>query len=228
MRPVLFVASVLFVLPAFAETEADFITNPRQLTFEGRRAGEGYFNADGTKMIFQSEREEGNPFYQIYLMDLETGDQERISPGMGKTTCAWIHPDGKRVLFASTHTDVNSKKLQEAEYEERKNAKVRKYSWDYDEHYEIWEYTLADKKLKNLTNTRGYDAEGGWSPDGKKMVFASNLQAYVTKLSKEDEERLKIYKQYFMEIYTADADGSNVKRLTHVPGYDGGPWRFGR
>jgi len=224
MRPVLFVASVLFVLPAFAQTEADFITNPRQLTFEGRRAGEGYFNADGTKMIFQSEREEGNPFYQIYLMDLETGDQERISPGMGKTTCAWIHPDGKRVLFASTHTDANSKKLQEAEYDERKTSKVRKYSWDYDEHYEIWEYTLADKKLKNLTNTRGYDAEGGWSPDGKKMVFASNRQAYVTKLSKEDEERLKIDKQYFMEIYTADADGSNVKRLTEVPGYDGGPF----
>ena len=148
---------------AFAQTEADFITNPRQLTFEGRRAGEGYFNADGTKMIFQSEREEGNPFYQIYLMDLETGDQERISPGMGKTTCAWIHPDGKRVLFASTHTDANSKKLQEAEYEERKNAKVRKYSWDYDEHYDIWEYSLTDKTLKNLTNTRGYDAEGGWS-----------------------------------------------------------------
>jgi Tol biopolymer transport system component len=81
---------------------------------------------DGTKMIFQSEREEGNPFYQIYLMDLETGDQERISPGMGKTTCAWIHPDGKRVLFASTHTDPESKKLQAAEYDERKNAKVRK------------------------------------------------------------------------------------------------------
>ncbi len=81
--------------------EAAFLGNPRQLTFEGKRAGEGYFSADGTKMIFQSEREEGNPFYQIYLLDLETGDTERISPGTGKTTCAWIHPDGKRVLFAS-------------------------------------------------------------------------------------------------------------------------------
>lgn len=219
----------LFILPllataAFAQTEADFITNPRQLTFEGKRAGEGYFNADGTKMIFQSEREEGNPFYQIYLMDLETGDQERISPGMGKTTCAWIHPDGKRVLFASTHSDPASQKLQQAEYDERKNARVRKYSWDYDEHYDIWEYSLADKKLKNLTDTRGYDAEGDWSPDGRKIVFASNRSAYEGKLGKEDEERLKIDKQYFMEIYTADADGSNVKRLTEAPGYDGGPF----
>ncbi|HRH96936.1 MAG TPA: peptidase M28, partial [Prosthecobacter sp.] len=217
----------LFVLSAtavFAQTEADFVTNARQLTFEGKRSGEGYFNADGTKMIFQSEREEWNPFYQIYLMDLETGDQERISPGMGKTTCAWIHPDGKRVLFASTHTDPDSKKLQQAEYEERKNTKVRRYSWDYDEHYDIWEYTLAEKSLKNLTNTRGYDAEGDYSPDGNKIVFASNRQAYETKLSKEDEVRLKIDKQYFMEIYTADTDGSNVKRLTDAPGYDGGPF----
>ena len=211
-------------LTASAQTEADFLANTRQLTFGGKRSGEGYFNADGTKLIFQSEREEGNPFYQIYLMDLETGDQERISPGMGKTTCAWIHPDGKHVLFASTHADPQSKALQEAEYKERASSKVRRYSWDYDEHFDIWEYSLVDKSLKNLTQTRGYDAEGDYSPDGKKIVFASNRSAYDHELSKEDQERLKVDKQYFMDIYTMDADGSNVKRLTDVPGYDGGPF----
>ena len=46
-------------------TKARFITNTRQLIFEGKRSGEGYFSADGKKMIFQSEREEGNPFYQM-------------------------------------------------------------------------------------------------------------------------------------------------------------------
>ncbi|MBX7208800.1 MAG: M28 family peptidase [Verrucomicrobiaceae bacterium] len=225
MRPLHLLPALLFlVTTAFGQKEADFLSNIRQLTFEGKRSGEGYFNADGTKMIFQSEREEGNPFYQIYLMDLETGDQERVSPGLGKTTCAWIHPDGKRVLFASTHTDPKSKDLQAQEYKERAESKVRRYSWDYDEHYDIWEYSLADKSMKNLTHTRGYDAEGGWSPDGKQIVFASNRAAYEGKLSKEDEERLKIDKQYFMDIYVMDADGSNVKRLTDVPGYDGGPF----
>lgn len=209
---------------ALAEGETDYLSSIRQLTFEGRRAGEGYFSADGTKMVFQSEREPGNPFYQIYLMDLETGDQERISPGMGKTTCAWIHPDGKRILFASTHTDPQSKDLQAAEYKDRETSRVRKYSWDYDEHYDIWEYTLADKSLKNLTHTTGYDAEGGYSPDGQHIVFASNRAAYEKELSKEDTERLKIDKQYFMDIYISDADGGNVKRLTDVPGYDGGPF----
>ena len=76
--------------------EAELLTKTHQVTFEGLRAGEGYFSADGRLLVFQSEREPGNPFYQIYLMDLETGDTQRISPGYGKTTCAWIHPDGKR------------------------------------------------------------------------------------------------------------------------------------
>ncbi|TDU80994.1 Tol biopolymer transport system component [Prosthecobacter fusiformis] len=218
----LLVLLCLTLSTAFAQTEADYLTSIRQLTFDGRRAGEGYFSADGSKMVFQSEREEGNPFYQIYLMDLETGDQERISPGMGKTTCAWIHPDGKRILFASTHTDPKSKELQDAEIKDRATSRVRKYSWDYDEHYDLWEYTLADKSLKNLTNTLGYDAEGAYSPDGRQMIFASNRAAYEKELSKEDTARLKVDKQYFMDIYIADADGQNVKQLTDAPGYDGG------
>lgn len=220
-------ASAFFLVPLGAETpasEASYLANIRQLTFEGKRSGEGYFSADGKKMIFQSEREPGNPFYQIYLMDLETGDQERISPGTGKTTCAWIQPDGQSVIFASTHLDAESKARQDAEIAERASNRVRKYSWDYDEHYDIFRQSLKDKTLIQLTKSLGYDAEASISPDGRKIVFASNRAAYDHELSKEDAERLKIDKQYFMDIYTMDADGGNVKRLTDVPGYDGGPF----
>lgn len=37
--------------------EAQLLGNVRQLTFEGRRAGEGYFSRDGSLMVFQSERD---------------------------------------------------------------------------------------------------------------------------------------------------------------------------
>ena len=40
-----------------------FVTGTRQLTFSGKRAGEGYFSADGKRMIFQSERDPANPFF---------------------------------------------------------------------------------------------------------------------------------------------------------------------
>ncbi|HYC21911.1 MAG TPA: hypothetical protein VEI94_04375, partial [Candidatus Bathyarchaeia archaeon] len=78
--------------------EARFLSRTRQLMFAGARSGEGYFSADGRLLSFQSEREPGNPFYQIYVMSLETGDVRRVSPGFGKATCSWLHPDGRRVL----------------------------------------------------------------------------------------------------------------------------------
>src|SRR5262245_35481864 len=81
-----------WVVAADAPGEAQFLANTRQLTFEGRRSGEGYFSPDGKALIFQSERERDNPFYQIYILDLESGDTRRVSPGTGKTTCAFFRP----------------------------------------------------------------------------------------------------------------------------------------
>src|SRR6266508_2740010 len=91
----IFVAVVLFVTAKAADEAAPeerFITNTRQLIFEGRRSGEGYFSPAGSKLIFQSEREEGNPFYQMYVLDLNTGETTRVSPGTGKTTCGFFQP----------------------------------------------------------------------------------------------------------------------------------------
>jgi len=218
------VVGFLFPVNADEKNEGLLLDGARQLTFEGRRAGEGYFSADGTKMVFQSEREEGNPFYQIYLMDLELGDVERISPGMGKTTCAWIHPDAKRVIFASTHSDPDSEKYQKEEYEERESGKARKYSWDYDAEFEVYEYDTESGEYRNLTNTKGYDAEGAYSPDGNQIVFASNRQAYDGTMSEADQKAFKLDKKFPMEIYVANADGTDAKRLTYTDGYDGGPF----
>src|SRR5687768_12657869 len=90
--------------------ERDFLTRIRRLTVEGRRAGEGYWSPDGKRLVFQSEREPGNPFYQIYIMDLGTGATTRISPGIGKTTCAFFRPAGSgeavEIQFASDRKSV--------------------------------------------------------------------------------------------------------------------------
>lgn len=207
-----------------AQEEERFLSNVRQLTFAGRRAGEGYFSADGDRLVFQSERELGNPFFQIYLMDLDSGEVRRISTGTGKTTCAWIHPRGDRVLFASTHEDPATQAKQEAELKARAAGQQRRYSWDFDEHYELYVRHLADGSLVRLTNARGYDAEGSWSPDGRSVVFSSNRHAYATTLSAQDQERLERDPSYFLDLYLMSADGSELRRLTDTPGYDGGPF----
>ena len=126
-------------------------------------------------MIFQSERYDGNPFFQIYELDLGTGRSELVSPGLGKTTCAWLHPNQPKVLFASTQDDPDATQEQQEELDLRASGKERRYSWDYDPFYDLYEYNKKDDTYHNLTKTEGYDAEGSYSPDGKLIAFASCL-----------------------------------------------------
>ncbi|WP_146522010.1 M28 family peptidase [Stieleria varia] len=205
------------------EREAELISEVRQITFDGKRAGEGYFSADARQMVFQSERDADNPFYQIYLMDLETADVQRVSPGMGKTTCAWIHPDGEQVLFASTHHDPESVAKQNELLELRREGKQPRYAWDYDPEFELYERS-ADGELKRLTDAKGYDAEGSYSPDGKQIVFASNRAAYSQPMSPREQQLFEIDKAYMIDLYIMNADGTHIRQLTDEAGYDGGPF----
>jgi Tol biopolymer transport system component len=204
--------------------EADFLSRVRRLTYEGLRAGEGYFSPDGSRMVFQSEREPGNPFYQIYELDLETGDTRRISPGHGKTTCAFIQPATGDVLFASTHHDPRSLELQQQEIDFRASGQERRYSWDYDPEMDIWVADGETLELKRLTDARGYDAEASYSPDGEWIAFSSMRDGYGRELSAEEQRLLETDTAYFGEIWIMRADGSDERRLTSVPGYDGGPF----
>jgi Tol biopolymer transport system component len=194
------------------KAEAVHLKNIRQVTKDFVRAGEGYFSPDGKTIIFQAEEKEtGNPFYQIFTMDLETGRTRRVSPGVGKTTCSYFSPDGKKIIFASSHLDPDAKKHYAQEYKEREDERKagtrRRYKWDFDPYMAIFEAD-PDGNLKQLTFAKGYNAEGSYSPDGKQIVFCSN---------RDGEENL--------ELYIMDRDGKNVRKLTNAPKcYNGGPF----
>jgi Tol biopolymer transport system component len=204
--------------------ERDFLSRVRRLTVEGRRAGEGYWSRDGKRLVFQSEREPGNPFYQIYTLDLTSGDVKRISPGVGKTTCAFFRPGTDEILFSSTHLDSKSKQHQDEELAFRASGKERRYAWDYDEHMDVFAYSEKTGATKRLTTARGYDAEASYSPDGQWIAFSSMRDAYERTLSAAEQKKLGEDPSYFGEIYRMRADGSEQTRLTKVPGYDGGPF----
>ncbi len=206
------------------QQEARLLSHIRQLTFAGRRAGEGYFSQDGSMLVFQSERTPENPFFQIYLMNLQTGGTRRVSPGYGKTTCGWIHPNREKVLFASTHNDPNARLKQKKELDLRTSGKARRYSWDFDEYFDIFETDLYGDQLKNLTHTLGYDAEASWSPDGRLIIFASNRHAYAEKLPAQDQATFEHDKSVMVDLYLMNANGTQVRRLTQTKGYDGGPF----
>jgi Tol biopolymer transport system component len=193
--------------------ESAHLTNIKQVTTDFVRAGEGYFSPDGGTIIFQAEEKDtGNPFYQIFTMDLATGKTRRVSPGVGKTTCSYFRPDGKKIIFASSHLDPDAKGKYAEEYKRRKEeaetGKRRRYQWDFDPHMDIFEANPDGTELKRLTGGKGYNAEGSYSPDGKQIVFCSN---------RDGEEDL--------QLYIMDSDGKNVRKLTDAPKcYNGGPF----
>src|SRR5262245_42945116 len=170
--------------------EAAYLKNTRQVTRDFVRAGEGYFSPDASKIIFQAEEKGENPFYQMFVMDLESGAVRRVSSGVGTTTCGYFPPNGKKIIFDSSHLDPDAKKCYAAEdilrEEEKLTQKRRRYDGHFDAHMDIDEANLDAADLKRLTDTNGYDADGSYAADGKRIAFCSkrsaekNLERYIS------------------------------------------------
>jgi Tol biopolymer transport system component len=190
--------------PRLTESESQHLANLKQVTSGLPRAGEGYYSPDGTWIIYQAYPI-GYPFYQIYVQKLGDGEPRLVSIGRGRTTCAYFSPDGKSLLFASSHTDPQIDVTELKAREEAAKGGRRRYQWDFDPHMDLYTVNFDGTGLKRLTDASGYDAEGSYSPDGKQIVFTS---------SRDGDP----------DIYVMDADGSNVRQITNQPGYDGGPF----
>lgn len=201
-------------------SEADTLSDIVQLTRGFDRAGEAYFSPDLKWIIFEAVPH-GQEHYQMYLAHLQykdgwiSGADEpiRISPEPSRNTCGFFSPDGKSFIFASTagKEDVN-------EPSEGYQRGGHNYRWAFPHGMEIfrvdnWLEKIAKVKpgesinlaTNPITNNNVYDAEGGYSPDGKWIVFTS--------LRTTDGD-----------VYVMHPDGSHVVQLTNAPGYDGGPF----
>ncbi len=205
--------------PASSESiETQFLSNIRQVTStDFVKAGEGYFSPDGKQIIYQAVAK-SYPFYQIYTQPLAGGKPKLLSTGRGRTTCSYFSPDGKGILFASSHRDPNLDATEAAERkiqaEDKRTGRRRRYTWDFDLHMDIFTADLDGGNPRRLTTATGYDAEGAYSRDGKLIAFASCRGA--------SPEEMSLSKS--VDIYVMNSDGTNVRRLTNAPGYDGGPF----
>jgi TolB protein len=118
-----------------------------------------------------------------------------ISNGRGRTTCSYFLPDGKQILYASTHERDSVCPV---------TPQVPgKYVWAVFRDFDIYVADLSGTIRKKLTNSPGYDAEATVSPKGDKIVFTSDRSGDL-------------------ELWTMDLDGNNQKQITSGLGYDGG------
>ena len=169
------------------------LTNIRQLTFGGQNA-EAYFSYDGQELIFQSTRD-GHGCDAIFRMRADGSEVRQLSSGRGVTTCAFIAPDNRSIIYASTHLK-NDACPPKPDYSQG-------YVWPLHADYEIFTAAPGGENPVALTNSEGYDAEAVYSPQGDRILFTS--------LRSGD-----------LELYLMNPDGSGVERLTHELGYDGG------
>lgn len=167
----------------------------RQLTSGGQNA-EAYFSYDSSRLIFMSTRE---PYGcdQIFIMKIDGSDVHLVSTGKGRTTCGYFYPGGKHVLYSSTHLASDTCPPR-PDYSHG-------YVWAVYSAYQMYFASDDGKIEKPLSVGPGYNAEATLSADGKKIVFTSSRDGDL-------------------DIYTMNADGSNVRRLTSTLGYDGGPF----
>jgi TolB protein len=179
--------------------------NVRQLTFGGDNA-EAYLSFDGKYLVFQkTNTKEGIACDQIWMGKLPAAADEKFEPklvstGTGRTTCAYFLPDGKNLLYASTHL-ANK----ECPPVPDRSKYGNKYIWAVYEGFDIFKADTSGKIVQQLTSTKGYDAEATISPKGDKILFTSMRDGDL-------------------DLYTMDLNGKHVKRITSTLGYDGGAW----
>ncbi len=167
--------------------------NMRQLSFGGENA-EAYFSFDGQQLIFQSTRGD-RQCDAIFRMARDGSQVRQVSSGQGVTTCSFIAPDNKAIIYASTHLGGAACPP--------KPDHSQGYVWPLYKDYDIFKADPDGSHPVRLTDTPGYDAEGVYSPQGDRIVFTS-------------------VRTGDLELFLMDPDGGHVEQLTAMPGYDGG------
>lgn len=188
--------------------EAEHLKNVTQQTFQSmgfEKAGEAYFSPDDKSIIFQAVPI-GREHYQIYTMQLDKLVPRLISTGKGACTCPYYRPDGKKVIYASSHEDPA---LDAADFKPEVPGYKRtngQYVWDFTPYMNIYEADPDGSHLKALTHGPHYTAECAYSDDGQRIVFACNESGS-------------------MNLYTMNADGSDRVQITSTTEcYNGGPF----
>ena len=113
----------------------------------------------------------------------------------GENAEAYWSADGKQLIFQSKHGDMGCDQI---------------FTMDVDGH-----------NVRRVSNGDGRCTCSYFFPDGKRVLYASTQAAAKECPPPPDYSKGYIWKLYSgYEIYTANPDGSDVKRITNHPGYD--------
>lgn len=146
---------------------------PQNLTNDAAYDSDPAWSPDGSQIVFTSDRDFGG--VSLYIMDVDGSNLHPLLDGASGWDPAWS-PDGTLILYTA-------------------------YSIDGDGFEEIFIVGAEGGESLPLTSNNVFDGYAAWSPDGSKIVYASNPNGN-------------------MDIYVMDADGNNATALTDDPAPD--------
>ncbi len=134
---------------------------------------------------------------EIYTSRTDGSDLRPLTANGAYNAEATVSPDGQRIIFTSTR----------------------------DGDIELYTMNLEGGDVRRLTTRVGYDGGAFFSPDGKKIVWRA---AYpVAAADTADYLRLlrnRLVRPARVELWIANADGSDPKQITHLGGANFAPY----
>lgn len=127
--------------------------------------------------------------FDIFVADLQGNITARLTDTPGYDAEATVSPDGQKIVF----TSMRSGDL------------------------ELWTMNIDGSDQKQITSDLGYDGGAFFSPDSKKLVWRAS-RPDTPELQKEYTDLLSqgLVEPTDLEIFIADADGSNVQQVTDI------------
>ncbi len=164
---------------------------------------EPIISADGKTIVFGSQRD-GD--FDVYRMDADGSNVKRLTDTLGYDGGPWFSPDGSKIAWRAWHPQTEEEKAQWKE----NMAKNYIQSTPLD----IWVMDADGSNKKRLTNNGATNWAPSWHPDGKRIVFSSNMDDW--------REQYKSHGHNF-ELYLINIDGTGLKRLTYNFVFDSFP-----
>jgi TolB protein len=173
---------------------------------------------DGKSVVYAAFRQAN--IYEIYEMNLATGNVVRLTNKLGNLNAPEISPDGKYISFKtwSPNTDKNVLWMMERNGENADkvsqvvgwdptwspDGKYILFASDMDGEIQLFRIRINGKELHRVSDLSGIRGRSDWSPDGQLIVTYAG-------------------EAWQREVYIMNVDGSNARVLSPVGGNSQGP-----
>jgi TolB protein len=170
-------------------------TNQKRLTHQSGDDSHPKFSPDGGLIIFNSERTSpkldpkadwSKQWHELFTMKTDGTELKQLSSFKTVTTYPATSPDGRKIAF-------------------RKVDDTPGFNWDLSpskRNSEVYVMNRDGSELTNISNSAAFDGWPCWSPDGKKVLFASNRNGPAN----------------MGQVFSVTLDGKDLVQLTKEPG----------